>query len=238
LSLAGCQKSGLPQPDFPLEQDVIMTALEQTGLPGVISESETFSSIEGHTAYVLRDPMETYGDMENTVLIAGISSAITEGERFLSMIFLSAPDEPATLPFVWEDWKQQIVFTTLLFGGFEDGEEVYRAFSDKETPEGQERFEWDAQLPGGYCRVSYSFNTIREQSYIVRVTIYESKSLYRKLHQKMVEGLEDMETSSVATDDVKEAFLTIYGTYNYEDRYEVWRQILTMMATCLGIILP
>lgn len=192
-SLAGCQKSTMPQPDFPLEEDVITDALEQTGLPGVISESETFSSIEGHIAYVLRDPMETYGDTDNTMLIAGISSAITEGERFLSMIFLSAPDEPATLPFEWEDWKRQIVFTTLLFGGFNDEEEVYRAFFDKKIPEGEDRFEWDAQLPNGYCRVSYNFNTIREQPYTVRITIYESKSLYKKLHQKQLEGIEEMQ---------------------------------------------
>jgi hypothetical protein len=233
-SLAGCQKSSMPQPDFPLEEDVIMTALEQTGLPGVISESETFSSIEGHIAYVLRDPTETYGDTENEVVTASISSALTEGERFLGMIFLSAPDEPATLPFAWEDWKQQIVFTTLLFGGFEDEEEVYRAFSDKKTPEGEERFEWDAQLPAGYCRVSYSFNTFREQSYTVRITIYESKSLYEKLHQKQLEGIKEMEPNPVATNDVKEAFLTIYGTYNYEDRYEVWLKNLEEAAASIS----
>lgn len=198
-SLLGCQKNGLPQPDFPLEEDVITNALEQTGLPGVISESETFSSIEGHISYTLRDPTETYGDTENKVVTAGISSAITEGERFLSMIFLSDPDEPTTLPFEWEDWKQQIIFTTLLFGSFEDEEDVYRAFSNKETPEGEERFEWDAQLRGGYCRVSYNFNTILEQPYTVRVTIYESKSLYEKLHQKQMEGIEEMKPSAWAT---------------------------------------
>jgi len=198
-SLAGCQKSGLPQPDFPLEEDVVMTVLEQTGLPGIISESETFSSVEGHISYTLRDPTKTYGDTENKVVTAGISSANTNGERFLGMIFLSAPDEPAALPFAWEDWKQQIVFTTLLFGGFEDEEEVYRAFSDKEPPDDEERFEWDAQLPGGYCRVSYSFNTTLEQSYTVRVTIYESKSLYQKLHQEIMEGKKELERSPADT---------------------------------------
>lgn len=192
-SLSGCQKSTMPQPDFPLEEDVITDALEQTGLQGIISESETFSSIEGHIAYALRDPAKTYADTENKVLIAGISSAITEGERVLFVTFLSAPDEPATLPFVWKDWKQQIVFTTLLFGGFADEEEVYRAFSDKKIPEGEDRFEWDAQLPNGYCRVSYNFNTILAQPYTVRITIYESKSLYEKLHQKQLEGIEEMQ---------------------------------------------
>ena len=205
-SLAGCQKSTMPQPDFPLEENVITDALEQTGLPGVISESETFSSIEGHIVYVLRDPAKTYADTENKVLIAGISSAITEGERFLFVTFLSAPDEPATLPFVWKDWKQQIVFATLLFGGFADEEEVYRAFSNKETPESKESFEWEAQLPGGYCTVRYRLNAseithsfpepiVNRASYMVNVTIYESKSLYQKLQEKMKESKEQLESS-------------------------------------------
>lgn len=197
-SLVGCQKNGLSQPDFPLEEDVIMTALEQTGLPWVISESETHSNIEGQIAYTLRNPTDTYGDTENKVLTAGISSAFTEGERFLTVTFPSTPDEPATLPFAWEDWKQQIVFTTLLFGGFEDEEEVYRAFSDKKTPEGEERFEWEAQLPGGYCRVNYSFDTILNQSRF-DVTISESKSLYQKLYQEMMEQKEELESSPTET---------------------------------------
>jgi len=218
-SLAGCQKSippqpdvpseevastgamdqaGLPRPDFPLEEDVILTALEQTGLPGVISESETHSNLEGHMAYVLRDSTKTYADSDNKVLIAVISSAITKGERFLAVIFRSVPDEPATLPFVWEDWKQQIVFTTLLFGGFDDEEAVYRAFSGTETPEDEESFEWEAQLLGGYCTVSYQLNDsevthsfpepiVDRAAYTVDITIYQSKLLYQKLQEEMME---------------------------------------------------
>ncbi|MCE5235720.1 MAG: hypothetical protein LLF87_06665 [Eubacteriales bacterium] len=209
-SLAGCQKSNLPQPDFPLEEDAILAALEQAGLPGVISESETRSSHEGHMAYTLRDPAKTYGDTGNKVVTAGISSAITEGERFLSMIFLSAPDEPATLPFTWEDWRRQIIFTTLLFGGFEDEEAVYRAFSDKETPEDEESFGWEAQLPGGYCTVSYNLIAskatssfpdpiVNRASYTVRVTVYESKSLYQRMYQEMMDVRKEMERSPAQT---------------------------------------
>ena len=189
-ALAGCQKSRLPQPDFPLEEDVITAALQQTGLPGVISESETYSSVEGHIAYTLRDPEETYGDTENKVLIAGVSSAITEGECFLSVNFPSNPYEPVTIPFSWEDHKQQLVFATLLFGGFEDEEEVYRAFSVKETPMYEDRFKWDAQLQGGYIRVSYSMDTVLRTSFFT-VTIYESKSLYQTLYQDRMEMKEE-----------------------------------------------
>lgn len=192
-ALAGCQRNALPQPDFPLTENTITDALEKTGLPGVISESETYSSVEGHIAYTLRDPTETYEDTENKVLIAGISSAITEGERFLGMIFLSAPDKPVSLPFAWEDWKQQIVFTTLLFGSFEDTEQVYRAFSNKRVPDDEEKFKWDVQLPGGYCTVSYSFNSNLRSSYTVFINIYESKSLYEKQYEEMMKWKEELE---------------------------------------------
>lgn len=53
--LVGCQETGMPRTDFPLEENVVVVALKQTGLPGVISESETRSSTEGHRSYTLRD---------------------------------------------------------------------------------------------------------------------------------------------------------------------------------------
>ena len=199
-TLAGCQKGTLPQPDFPLSEDVITAALEQTGLPGVISDSETYSSVEGHIAYTLRDPEETYGDTENRVVIAGVSSAITEGERFLAMVFtadsIAKQGEPGTRTFAWEYWKQQFVFATLLYGGFLDEEEVYRAFSDKETPEDERRLEWDAQLSGAYVRVSRTFMEYDARSaepYSVRVTFYESKSLYEKQYEEMMKRKEELD---------------------------------------------
>ncbi len=191
-SLAGCQNGRLPRPDFPLEEEVVIAALEHTGLPGVISEDETYSNAEKHIAYALRDPTKTYDDTESKVLTLAISSAITKGERFLAVSFPSSPGEAARLPFVWEDWKQQIIFATLLYGGFEDEEELYRAFSNKDIPESEESYEWDAQIPGAYCRVSYSF-----KSNLARfdVIIYESKSLYQELHQEIMEGIEELEIS-------------------------------------------
>ena len=210
-SLSGCQKNGLPQPDFPLEKDVIISALEQTGLPGVISESETTSYIEGHIVYVLRDPTKTYGDSENKLLTAGISSALTKGERLLAVSFLTAPGDPVTIPFAWEDWKQQFVFTALLFGGFADEEAVYRAFSKQEVPEDKETFKWEAQFPGGeYCRVLYRLRyskthipeTIKEKpTYIVWITVYESKSLYQRIQQEMMEKKKEFDSRPAPTPD-------------------------------------
>ena len=89
----------------------------------------------------------------------------------------------------WEDWKQQIVFATLLYGGFEDEEQVYQAFADKELPYGENVFQgWDAQLPEGYCTVTYrtiseSSNPKQKRHALMGVNIYESQELYQRLQK-------------------------------------------------------
>ncbi len=187
-SLTGCKKDERFQTVFPLEEEVITATLEKTGLPGIISESETSSNRKGHIHYVVRSPTETYDGTSNNVVLADISAANYKGERLLLTIF----DQSVVSDQIeWEDWKQQIVFATLLYGGFENEEDVYRAFLEKELPDGQTSSEWDAQLTGGYCVVSYSsrshtnYNedgfTIRKQSAFLRVNIYESYELYQKL---------------------------------------------------------
>ncbi len=205
LFFAGCQRAALPQPDFPLREDVVLAALEQTGLPGVISESETQSYTENHISYTLRDPVQTYGDTENKVVTAGVSSALVEGGRFLSMTFISDAHVLKTVPFAWEDWKRQIEFATLLYGGFADADAVYRAFAEQEAPQGAESFAWDARLAGGYCRASYSLMnagtaqedefgiTRRLQRYFLRVTIYASEAQYQSMQKAAEEKRKELE---------------------------------------------
>lgn len=210
FAFSGCKKDGTPQPAFPLEQSVVSAALEQTGLPGGISETETISNTAEHISYVLRDPVKTYGDSENKLMTATISSAITEGERFLQIIYLSpySTEKPA---FAWEDRKQQMLFAALLYGGFEDDEELYRVFFEQEMPEAtvppiyregdkqtiEERLEWDAKLPSGYCRVRYTLQKMdpnfnikddTEYSPTLSVTIYESEALYQKQLEAAMEA--------------------------------------------------
>lgn len=204
---AACEKDVLPQPDFPLEEAVITSALKTAGLPGIISDSETESYAEGHIKYVVRSQTEAYSDKispeeaqanpSSRVIIAGVDSSISEGERTLSIIF-DQKDVPEQ--FAWEDWKKQIVFAALLYGGFEDEEDVYQAFAGKELPksgnlkelpENERPLEWDAQLPGGYCQVFYEPRIIqtidgeygipmRRQSGTMIVKIFKSQTHFQK----------------------------------------------------------
>lgn len=192
------KKDALPQPAFPLDEEVISAALEKSGLPGILSESETTSLAEGRRMHVVRSPIITYSDTISTeeayanpstrLLIAGISSGTIEGERVLIIVFdqIDVPDQMS-----WEDWKQQIVFAALLYGGFEDEEQVYRAFAGKELPYGENAFQrWDAQLPGGYCTVTYrtsneSSNPKQKRHASMGVNIYGSQALYQRLYERL-----------------------------------------------------
>lgn len=194
---AACQRDTIPQPAFPLEADVKIAALEKTGLTGEISEQETTSYAQGHKLYVVRSQTETYSDtisLEEAqakpgmrLIVAGVSSAIIEGERMLSIIF---DQREIADKFAWEDWKKQIAFAALLYGGFENEDDVYKAFLGKEFPEGEDSFEWDAKLSGVYCQMQYDTrshksydeynNANYRQSGTLIVRIYESKALYEK----------------------------------------------------------
>lgn len=198
--LPACQKAEQPQPAFPLKEEVVTAALEQTGLPGKICKSETQSYRKGHVLYTVRNQPEP-------LPMVAVSSALTEGERYLSLIFISPPVSEQ-IPFTWDDWKQQLLFTALLCGSFSDEEELYRAFSQQTAAEGEipsadktQRLEWFAQLPAGYCRVRYNLaeSSIESSSLgtivlawspRLYVTIYESKSLYDKMELERKKALE------------------------------------------------
>lgn len=212
--IAGCKKDVQFHTAFPLDEETITAALEKSGLPGEISESETTSYGEGHIQHVVRSSAETYSDTispeearqhpSSRVMTAGIDSIVTDGERRISIIFdqLEVSDQ-----FAWDDWKNQIVFATLLYGGFGNEEEVYEVFLGKEpqqieNTEGGNSFQLDAQLSGGYCRAHYSSRRVhtlfneygdpagKRHSGTLVVKIYESHVLYEKIRQEQIAAKE------------------------------------------------
>ena len=176
--LSGCKKDVHFQTSFPLEEDAIVSALEKTGLQGKISDSETESYADGHILYVVRSETETYGDSDNGVMIASVSSAETSDGRKLYAAF----DWTNTDEFSWEDWKQQIAFATLLYGGFANEDDVYKVFCEKELPDSSP-FVWEEELSGAHCRITYlsrsqkmydeNLYEVHENSAVLTVSIYE-----------------------------------------------------------------
>lgn len=195
-TLTGCRENALPEPELPLSEEALTRAVGESGFSWVLSKEETQSYAEGHIAYVLRDPTARYSEeSETTRLCASVSSAELDGERFLSLIFDSAPvstdNGKKQLPFAWEDWKPQLELAARLYGGFRDTEALYRAFAEQAVTEDTQFFSYQAWFPNAYCRISYSVRdtrlvhsapetTVLEKAAMMRVNIYGSEALYQK----------------------------------------------------------
>ncbi len=185
-ALTACQNTKASD-NFSLDEAAITAALEKAGLPGAVSEDEAITNAEGYITCVVRNPAETYGDTDNSVLVAGITSGTMEGERVLSFSF---DQRVASEQVDWRDWRERLVFAAILYGSFADDEEVYRAFSEKEVPVGQERCQWEAQLSEAYCVATWSHRSqklydesrfeVREHHASLLVTIYASRAQYEK----------------------------------------------------------
>ena len=121
------------------------------------------------------------------MFVASVSSVQLTDGRLLYTTFVQHRDSDQ---FQWADWKQQIVFAAMLYGGFADEEAVYQALSEQGDPADGE-YRWEAELPEGCCRVSYGAKdnkTYDEDGFEVhtytatlRVDVFETRALYESL---------------------------------------------------------
>ena len=185
--LTGCQKSREFQTVFPLDAATVNETLTKAGLPGSVCEDETYSQQEGHVSYTIRRAPEHPDEPEDGVFVASVSSVQLTDGRLLYTTFVQHRDSDQ---FQWADWKQQIVFAAMLYGGFADEEAVYQALSEQGDPADGE-YRWEAELPAGCCRVSYGAKdnkTYDEDGFEVhtytatlRVDVFETRALYESL---------------------------------------------------------
>ena len=185
--LTGCQKSREFQTVFPLDAATVNETLTKAGLPGSVREDETYSQQEGHVSYTIRRAPERPDEPENGVFVASVSSVQLADGRLLYTAFVQHRDSGE---FQWSDWKQQITFAVMLYGGFADEEAVYQALSEQGMPEDGE-YRWEAELPDGYCRVSYGAKDnktydedgfeIHTYTATLRVDVFETRALYESL---------------------------------------------------------
>lgn len=190
-------KESMAEPEFPLDKGTIMKTVDSLNLPCVISEDESEELLTRentvYSNYVLRDPERKYHeDSLDTILYGGIISGIVDGNRYMSTIFDAKSHMVNDKPFDWEDWKQEIIFITILYGGFEDEEEVYRALSKLEVPDDDKVLKWGVQLSNGYCGVQRSSITQPADSrgYTIWINFYETEELYLKMEQEKKEAQE------------------------------------------------
>lgn len=185
--LTGCQKSREFQTVFPLDAATVNETLTKAGLPGSVREDETYSQQEGHVSYTIRRAPEHPDEPEDGVFVVSVSSVQLTDGRLLYTTFVQHRDSDQ---FQWADWKQQIAFAAMLYGGFADEEAVYRALSEQGDPADGE-YRWEAELPEGYCRVSYGAKDnktydadgfeVHTYTATLRVDVFETRALYESL---------------------------------------------------------
>lgn len=179
----GCSKQSLPISDYPLSADTVEAAVEKVGFSWTISREDSWA--ENHTVYEL--------DNDDEKLIAFISNAGEDDKRFFSLVSFSSwgGSSDIMVPLLEEEWEKAIVLATILYGGFEDENQVYENFKDTygestltyktieddfsgNSPE-RTIIIWDNEVEGINCSISFSQQgedpLITE---IVNITFYNS----------------------------------------------------------------
>lgn len=192
FALAGCGASSAEKTlglEFPLEESVVQSALEELSLPWVIFEEETRRISDADreaVSYTLRDPKKKQNEeSETTTFYAGVLSGTFRGHRELDVVLDNKPLGLVGKPFSWEDWKQEIILATVLYGGTEDREEAYRTLSKMDVPE-DDGFELGVSLSNGYCVIKRrALHAPENDRYILRIHFYESEALYRETVERI-----------------------------------------------------
>lgn len=173
-------------PSFPLSETVVAGAIDAVGLPLAISAEETQSYTEGQIAYTLRS------SGEDLFPWGAVSSAVYDGgKRFCQVTHLEAAGED--IAFHWEDWQKTITLAGMLWGGFDDDDQLYRQLSDLNIPDDSVTgASWETETDGGFCSIGYSITMIQGKPSHVGLTIsfYDSQQEYRQQMKEVMQRTE------------------------------------------------
>ncbi len=184
--LAGCQKKEpLPQPEFPLSEEALAAALQETGLSWSIEQAdENTDGTDTSIVYSLHRPENRVG--YNGVFITSYDTE--ELGRVLDVAFREPQNKQwwqNEKTACWEDWRETLVLVARLYGGFEDAKEIYRACSKTELPQ-DENILWQGTLTGGYF-IMVTENPMKPKRLSmgnwVSFNVYESEDAYLRFQQ-------------------------------------------------------
>ena len=171
---------------FPLSEKAVTTALNDVGLPVAISSEETQSYMEGHVVYTLRS------GGEDIYPFGVVNSAVYDGgKRHLTVMYMTRPEGNAS--FRWKDWQQAITLAGMLWGGFDDDEQMYRQLSDLNIPDDSVTgASWETETDGGFCSIGYTVTMIQGKPSHVGLTIsfYDSQQEYRQQMKEVMQNTE------------------------------------------------
>lgn len=181
--LAAYPKQALPIPQYPLDADTIIEAMQEMNL--------SYDLEEDKTTYHLRSEQTLFG-MYNDIgdkFVAGISSGQKDGERIL---YISFPRFYSSNAILREDCKDAIIFATCLFGGFSNLQKVYdvfaREYGTKNTVRNQYEVSlenkspspireggscWETTIDNITCRITFEQPKLSEsEEYLSMITFF------------------------------------------------------------------
>ena len=184
LLLTGCQtKKALPRPDYPLKEEALNTAIEETGLSWSITSTDTYSEGDNsRTSYGFSRP-----ESSSNFQTAFISSALYRQKRMLTMSVMINSDAASQQS--WETWKDWIILATRLYGGFIEVEELYNACSTQKLPL-NEKTVYAGTLTGGYCQIRVdppveNWWQVMNRPNTVFIEIFESKEACQEFYDSI-----------------------------------------------------
>lgn len=121
------QNNILTVPNYPLDINIIKSALEDSGLSWTVEEQEPV--VEGQTIYNLSKDDE---------FIGGVISGLKDGETFLNVSAFLYYNNGYSLP--KSEWEKFIIFATILNGGFKNEHQIYDVFSKEYNTVNTTRF--------------------------------------------------------------------------------------------------
>lgn len=180
-------QSGGASLTFPLPEQTVTDAVNAVGLPLTIAADETQSYTEGHIAYTLRNGGE---DVYPWCFVS--SSVYDGGKRLLQVSYLEAPGEDTA--FRCEDWQKPITLAGMLWGGFDDDDQLYRQLSALPLPEEATStgFTLRTDVKDGFCTVRYNVSEVQSKPIYKSVAIcfYTSQQEYLQMRKEAMQQRE------------------------------------------------
>lgn len=171
----------LAQTEYPIAEETVTAALRAAEVNGTVTDGGVLDA-GGAFSYQISCPDE------NAEL--SVSGALYDGMRELSVSYALPFDGSNTLTGPeWTDFKTPLKLAARFYGGFTDGQELYRACAASELAR-EENVLYQGQLNGGYCVVRvnspvryWTANSLRK----LTVEVYESTEAFAQ-HNGTVEA--------------------------------------------------
>jgi hypothetical protein len=192
LSACGTERKILPIPEFPLDEAGIVAAVQELGLPWTVVE---------HFVDPNNEMPNIYGLYKDGGIIAAITSGMIDGERTVAVSFVTMHNNEHSLP--EEAWRNAIVLTTLLFGGFESTDQIYDYFRNEfdtentvrqpialpaEIPEAlllhrhpfarDEIALWERTVNGIHCQILIERGLSTQQEYLASIRLVSDTDVF------------------------------------------------------------